>query len=199
MGHEGSARCIRPGRGETLWASAREVDSSLNRDLMRPHANGPGEAGKRPKSVRRDAHGWAIRCHPCLLQIDSGSGWVWSGIQLDEGAMLWGGVVVNCAGDEFVARAAFPGDKHGGIRGRDELNLLHHFPQTGPLANDVAEVVSTADFFPKVGVLVLKPGVLLFHQYPVGNVDEHRACVVAARGRPGPPLDPHRLAVVLAA
>jgi len=50
----------------------------------------------------------------------------------------------------------------------------------------------------EVRILVLEPGLLPLHQYPIRNVDEHRACVIAASGRPGPPLDPHRLAVVLA-
>src|ERR1700722_11717099 len=31
-----------------------------------------------------------------------------------------------------------------------------------------------------------------------GDIHEHGACLAAARARPGPPPDPHRLAVVLA-
>jgi hypothetical protein len=118
-------------------------------------------------------------------------------IQLDEGAALSGAVVVDCAGHEFLARAAFSGDEHRSIRGCDELNLLHHFPQAGTIADDIAEVVLAADFLLQVGVLRLEPDLFALHQHPIRNIDEHRPRVFAAGSGLGPPLDPHGLAVVL--
>ena len=48
-------------------------------------------------------------------------------IHLDERRGLFAAVVVDGAGDEFLARAAFARDEHCGIGGCNELNLLHHF------------------------------------------------------------------------
>ena len=51
-------------------------------------------------------------------------------IHFDERTVLSRAVVVNGPGDEFFAGTAFSGDDTAACRGRDELNLLHHFPQT---------------------------------------------------------------------
>ncbi len=120
-------------------------------------------------------------------------------IQLDEGAVLSLAVVVNCTGYKFLARAAFSGDKHSRIGRRDELNLLLHLLQAGTVADDVAKVLSAADFFPQVGVLLLEAFLLLLDQHAIRNFDKHRARVIASRSPPGPTLDPHCLAIVLTA
>ena len=56
-----------------------------------------------------------------------------------------------------------------------------------------------ANFLLQIGVLRLEPGLLPFHQHPLGDVHEHRARVGAARVGIGPPLNPNRLAVIPAA
>src|SRR5580704_1292736 len=120
-------------------------------------------------------------------------------IQLDEGAALSLAVVVNRTGYEFLARAALSGDKHRCICRCHKLNLLLHFPDARTVADDVTEVVPAADFFPQVSVLLLEPFLLLLDQHAIRDVDKHRAHVIASRGRPGPTLDPHCLAIILAA
>ena len=107
-------------------------------------------------------------------------------------------VVVNRTGNEFLTGAAFSSNQHRDIRRRDELNLLLHLSKTRTPSDKVPEVMSAADLFPQVGVLILESNLLLLHQNAVRDINEHRARVITANSRPGPPLDPHRLAVVLA-
>jgi hypothetical protein len=120
-------------------------------------------------------------------------------IQLDQSAAISRTVLVDSTRDQFFAGAAFSGDQHRGIGWCDELNLLHDFTQAGTLTDEVAEVLFSPDFFPQVGILSLEPRLFLLHQDPLRDIEEHSTCVTAAGCRPGPPLDPYRFAVVLAA
>jgi hypothetical protein len=55
-------------------------------------------------------------------------------------------MLVNRAGDQFFAGAAFASDQHGGVCWRNQFDLLHHFAQPVTCADDVAEVLFGADF-----------------------------------------------------
>src|SRR5258708_40357926 len=74
--------------------------------------------------------------------------------------------------DGLFARAAFPSDEHGGLGGSHELDLLHHFLQTGTLPDDLGEVA--ADFLQQILIFFFQPGAKRFDfrkGSSVGNAD----------------------------
>jgi len=120
-------------------------------------------------------------------------------IHLHQRPALARAVIVDGASKKLLAGTGVSDDQHGRIRGSDLVYLPQHLEQRRAVAEDFAEVVFTADFLPQVGVLGSEPGLLLLHQHAVSDIDEHRARGSAAAVGPGPPLNPNRLAAVMAA
>src|SRR5277367_885687 len=83
-------------------------------------------------------------CEELALEKVFGNG---TAVDFDKRAFLAQTVFVDGAGNEFLTRAALAGDEHCGIRGRDELNLLFHFPHARAFAYNVAKVEFASDFF----------------------------------------------------
>src|ERR1700757_4000446 len=77
-------------------------------------------------------------------------------IQFYEGPPTSRAMLVNRAGDQFFAGAAFAGDQHGGVGWRNQFDLLHHSAQPVTCANDVAEVLFSTELIEQIGVLRLK-------------------------------------------
>ena len=82
------------------------------------------------------------------LQQPGGDG---RAVELDEGAVPPRAQLVQGAGDEFLARARFAPNEHGGVGGGDGLDLLQDPAQGGALADDLPEVVLGADLLLQVG------------------------------------------------
>src|SRR5262249_29439739 len=77
-------------------------------------------------------------------------------IELDEGPLPARAEVVQGAGDEFLARARFAADQHGGVGGGDGLDLFQDATQRGALADDLLEVPFRADLFFQVRLFVVQ-------------------------------------------
>ena len=120
-------------------------------------------------------------------------------IYLHQHAIFSSAEIVNGPRDQFLAGASFAGDQHGRVGRRHGLDVLQDFLDRRRRADDFLEVVLCLDFFLEVSILRLKPGFFLLHQHALSDVHEHRACIRAARVGLRPPLNPQRLAVVLAA
>src|SRR5207244_2242509 len=120
-------------------------------------------------------------------------------IHFHQHAVFARAAVVNGSCDEFLARAGFAENEHGGINPGDLLDLSQYIEQSRTAADDFAEVVFTPNFLLKISVLRFEPRLLSFHEHALGNVDKHRARVAVVRGRLRPPLNPDGLTVVLAA
>src|SRR5215471_18705163 len=66
-------------------------------------------------------------------------------------------MVVHGTGNEFLARAGFTGDEHGGVGGRDHVDLPQHLQKRGTAADHLLEVVLLTNLFLEVDVLTLEP------------------------------------------
>src|SRR5574340_1165846 len=119
-------------------------------------------------------------------------------VDLDQHPVFPIAQMVDGTGDQFLAGAGFAGDQHGRIGRRHLLDRLEHFLDGARGADNLVEVVFGLDFLLQVDVRRLQTSLLLFHEHVFGNVDEHRPRVGAAWIGLGPPLNPERLAVVLA-
>src|ERR1043166_9926535 len=62
-------------------------------------------------------------------------------IELDEGAIGPGTVLVDRSRNELLARAGFTINKHGGVRRRHDLDLFQYSPQSGARTHDIIEVM----------------------------------------------------------
>src|SRR6476646_9804514 len=88
--------------------------------------------------------------------------------------------VVDGASDEFFARASLTHNERRRIRRRELIYLAKHGEQRAAVAYDFNEIVLTPDFLLQINVLRLEPRLFLFHQHPIGDIEEHRARVGAA-------------------
>jgi hypothetical protein len=61
---------------------------------------------------------------------------------------------VQGASDEFLARARFAPDKHGGAGGGDGFDLLEEPAQDGAVPDDLPEVVPGTDLLLQIGILL---------------------------------------------
>ena len=75
-------------------------------------------------------------------------------IQLDEGALAARAQAVDGARQQFLAGSRLALDQHGGIGGRDGLNLAQHVAQAGAFAHDVVEAVLEIDLFFEILLLL---------------------------------------------
>ena len=78
-------------------------------------------------------------------------------VDLDERAAFARAVLVDGAGDEFLARAALAVDEHCGIGGRDELDLLQHLLQSRTVPDDVVRAKGCCDFLAQIKILQFEP------------------------------------------
>ena len=78
-------------------------------------------------------------------------------IDLDHRPVAARAALVDGAGHEFLAGAAFAGDEHGGIGGGDEFDLPEHFSQRRAFADDVASAARRGHFLAQVAVFLLEP------------------------------------------
>src|SRR5207249_7156162 len=85
------------------------------------------------------------------LQQSRGDG---CAVQLDEGTALPRAQLVQGAGDEFLARARFATNEHGGAGGGDGFDLLEDPTQGGAVADDLPEVVPGTDLLLQIGILL---------------------------------------------
>src|SRR5690242_18063616 len=120
-------------------------------------------------------------------------------VQLDERLALARTMLVNGTSHEFLASAAFARDNDCGVGRRHQVNFLHHFAHTDAATNNVAKIMLAAELIEQVGILGLKPTLFLLYQHTIRDVDEHGARELTSGHRPGPPLDPYRSAIILAA
>ena len=67
-------------------------------------------------------------------------------VEFDEGAFPAAAQVVQGAGDKFLARPRLPLNQHGGIRRRDDLDLLQDALEAVALPDDLFEVVIATNF-----------------------------------------------------
>ena len=63
---------------------------------------------------------------------------------------------MDFVGDEFLAGAGFAEDEHGGVGGRDQINLADDLPEGRALADEIAEGFGFDNFFLKIGVLLFE-------------------------------------------
>jgi hypothetical protein len=107
--------------------------------------------------------------------------------------------IMNGAGDEFFAGACLALNEYRSFRRRHLIYLLKHGEQRAAITHYLDKVVLTADFLLKINVLGFQLCLFFLHQHAIGDIKEHCSRVVAAGIGLGPPLDPKRFAVVLAA
>src|SRR5436305_601338 len=74
-------------------------------------------------------------------------------IQFNEGPVAARAEIVQGPRDQFLARARLAPDEHGRIGRRDRLDLSQDPPQRHALADDLLEVVLSADLFFQVHLL----------------------------------------------
>ena len=75
-------------------------------------------------------------------------------IHLHKRVVAPGTQIVNRPGDQFLSRAGFPLDEHGGICGRYGFDLLQHGAQQWAFAHNFLEVHLRADFVFEVEFLL---------------------------------------------
>src|SRR6266567_1475362 len=111
-------------------------------------------------------------------------------VDLDERPIFARAVVMDGPSDELFARPAFASDEHGGLGGSHELDLLHHFPQTGTLPNDVTKVVGAADFLQQIFIFFFQPGAKRFDFREGSSVGNAYGRVIRKNAQPSKILIP---------
>src|SRR5258708_23206517 len=67
-------------------------------------------------------------------------------VELDEGALSPGTQLMNGAGDQFLARARFASNEHGGVGRSDGFDLFQDPTQSRTLTDNLLEIVVRSDF-----------------------------------------------------